>query len=171
MSGPAILKLSAFGARILAEKNYTFSIQVNWVDEQNQEVLLDQLSRISLEHSQKILSNFRPFNLPIRLWVYLIEKSGLSPSKKWSELGKKGLNTLVRVLSSDSYSVKGKTTFKEEFVTCGGMSLESINANTMESKVIKNLYFAGEVMDIDGITGGYNFQAAWTTGFIAGMLK
>jgi len=171
MSGPAILKLSAFGARILAEKNYHFSLQVNWVDEQNQEALLDQLTRISLEHSNKILSNFRPFNLPIRLWLYLIEKSGLAPSKKWSELGKKGLNTLVRVLSNDSYSVEGKTTFKEEFVTCGGVSLESINTNTMESKVVKNLYFAGEVMDIDGITGGYNFQAAWTTGFIAGMLK
>lgn len=171
MSGPAILKLSAFGARILAAKNYAFSLQVNWVDEQNQEVLLDELTRISLEHSNKILSNFRPFNLPIRLWLYLVEKSGLAPSKKWSELGKKGLNTLVRVLSNDIYSVEGKTTFKEEFVTCGGVSLESINPNTMESKVVKNLYFAGEVMDIDGITGGYNFQAAWTTGFIAGLLK
>lgn len=171
MSGPAILKLSAFGARILSELNYEFSIQVNWVNEQNQSIIFDELSRIALEHENKILSNYRPYDLPDRLWQYLLEKSELTPNKKWSELGNKGLNKLVRFLSNDSYAVKGKTTFKEEFVTCGGVSLESINANTMESKVCKNLYFAGEVMDIDGITGGYNFQAAWTTGFIAGELK
>lgn len=171
MSGPAILKLSAFGARILSELNYEFSIQVNWVNEQNQSIIFDELSRIALEHENKILSNYRPYDLPDRLWQYLLEKSELTPNKKWSELGNKGLNKLVRFLSNDSYAVKGKTTFKEEFVTCGGVSLESISANTMESKVCKNLYFAGEVMDIDGITGGYNFQAAWTTGFIAGELK
>lgn len=171
MSGPAILKLSAFGARILSELNYEFSIQVNWVNEQNQMIIFDELSRIALEHENKILSNYRPYDLPDRLWQYLLEKSELTPNKKWSELGNKGLNKLVRFLSNDNYRVKGKTTFKEEFVTCGGVSLESINTNTMESKVFKNLYFAGEVMDIDGITGGYNFQAAWTTGYIAGELK
>ncbi len=171
MSGPAILKLSAFGARILSKLNYEFSIQVNWVNEQNQMIIFDELSRIALEHENKILSNYRPYDLPDRLWQYLLEKSELTPNKKWSELGNKGLNKLVRFLSNDNYRVKGKTTFKEEFVTCGGVSLESINTNTMESKVFKNLYFAGEVMDIDGITGGYNFQAAWTTGYIAGELK
>lgn len=171
MSGPAILKLSAFGARLLNEKNYEFKIQVNWVHEVNQEMLLNNLTLISLEHSNKILANFRPYDLPDRLWQYLLNKAMLSPKKKWTELGKKGLNALVRILSNDIYSVHGKTTFKEEFVTCGGVSLESINAKTMESKVCKNLYFAGEVMDIDGITGGYNFQAAWTTGFVAGKVS
>lgn len=170
MSGPAILKLSSFGARLLAERNYTFTLQVNWVDEQNQEFILNVLTRISYEHANKILANYRPYNLPDRLWQFLLEKSDLSPKKKWSELGNKGLNKLVRILSNDNYSVEGKTTFKEEFVTCGGISLESINTKSMESKICKNLYFAGEVMDIDGITGGYNFQGAWTSGFIAGKL-
>jgi predicted Rossmann fold flavoprotein len=171
MSGPAILKLSAFGARVLEEMDYSFTLQVNWVDEQNQERILDALNAISLAHANKQLGNYRPFNLPDRLWQFLLEKSDLSAQKKWTELGNKGLNKLVRALSSDEYKVKGKTTFKEEFVTCGGVSLESINPKTMESKVCKRLYFAGEVMDIDGITGGFNFQAAWTTGFIAGKLQ
>lgn len=171
MSGPAILKLSAFGARVLEEKNYHFTLQVNWVNEINQERIFESLQLITLEHPNKILSNYRPFNLPDRLWQFLLQKSELDPKKKWQELGKKGINKLVRILSNDSYEVKGKTTFKEEFVTCGGVSLKSINPNTMESKVCKNLYFTGEVMDIDGITGGYNFQAAWTTAFIAGKLQ
>jgi predicted Rossmann fold flavoprotein len=170
MSGPAILKLSAFGARILSELNYAFTIQVNWVNEQNQELVLNEIEHITLAHSNKILSNYRPFMLPDRLWQYLLGKSGLDPSKKWLELGAKGQHSLVRLLTGDEYSVQGKTTFKEEFVTCGGVSLASIHSKTMESKVCKNLYFAGEVLDIDGITGGFNFQAAWTTGFIAGKL-
>jgi len=109
--------------------------------------------------------------LPERLCHYLLEKNDLSAKKKWGELGKKGMNKMVNVLTNDVYSVEGKTSFKDEFVTCGGVSLESIDITTMQSKVCKNLYFAGEVMDIDGITGGYNFQAAWTTAFIAGKLN
>jgi predicted Rossmann fold flavoprotein len=171
MSGPAILKLSAFGARLLNEKGYEFKIQVNWANVQNNNVVMDKLRSIVNEHSNKLLSNFRPYSLPQRLWHYLLEKSDLSANKKWGELGKKGMNKLVNVLTNDVYSVKGKTLFKEEFVTCGGVSLESIDFNTMQSKVCKNLYFAGELMDIDGITGGYNFQAAWTTAFIAGKLN
>ena len=132
---------------------------------------MEKLRKIVNEHSNKILSNFRPYFLPERLWRYLLEKVDLSAKKKWGELGKKGMNKLVNVLTNDVYSVKGKTSFKEEFVTCGGISLESIDFNTMQSKVCKNLYFAGEIMDIDGITGGYNFQAAWTTAFIAGKLN
>ena len=170
MSGPAILKLSAFGARILSEMGYECKTQVNWVDELNNELVLNELKKIVEEHKNKILANFRPYNLPDRLWQYLLERSTLSPKKKWSELGKKGLNKLVTILTNDVYAVKGKTTFKEEFVTCGGISLESVDFKTMESKACKNLYFAGEVLDVDGITGGYNFQAAWTTGFIAGKL-
>ncbi len=170
MSGPAILKLSAFGARILSEMGYEFKVQVNWVNERNNEIVLQELKKLTQEHSKKILANIRPYFLPVRLWHYLIEKANLSKEQKWAELGKKSLNRLMTILTNDEYQVKGKTTFKEEFVTCGGVSLESIDLNTMQSKVCKNLYFAGEVMDIDAITGGYNFQAAWTTGFIAGKL-
>ncbi len=170
MSGPAILILSAFGARILYERDYTFDVQVNWVNVQNNELVLEELKEITQKHGNKILANYRPYLLPERLWLYLLEKCDLPTKKRWNELGKKGLNKLVNILTNDVYAVKGKTTFKEEFVTCGGISLESIDFKTMQSKVCKNLYFAGEVMDIDGITGGYNFQSAWTTGFIAGKL-
>lgn len=171
MSGPAILKLSAFGARLLSEKSYDFNLQVNWISVINNDLVLIELRKLVEEHAKKKLINIRPYYLRERLWHYLLEKSGFSPDKKWAELGKKGLNKLVNVLTNDIYHVKGKTTFKEEFVTCGGISLTSINPNTMESNVCKNLFFAGELLDIDGITGGYNFQAAWTTGFIAAQLK
>lgn len=171
MSGPAILKLSAFGARILAERDYTFTVQVNWVNETNHTAVGAVLEQIIDAHPNKILANFRPYLLPERLWHYLLEKNQLPLRKKWGELGKKGFNKLIRTLTNDEYAVKGKTTFKEEFVTCGGVSLASIDTTTMQSKVCPNLYFAGEVLDIDGITGGYNFQAAWTTAFIAGKLN
>ena len=170
MSGPAILVLSAFGARLLSDMQYDFKVQVNWVNELNNEAVYGELKTIVSEHPNKQLSNYRPYLLPERLWHHLLEKIELPAEKKWNELGKKGINKLVTVLTNDVYSVKGKTTFKEEFVTCGGVSLESIDFQTMESKVCKNLYFAGEVMDVDAITGGYNFQAAWTTAFIAGQL-
>ena len=168
MSGPAILVLSSFGARLLAEKNYEFVIQVNWVNEANHNKVYETLVGLSTEHSAKQLQNIRPYFLPTRLWHFLLKKGEIPFDKKWGEIGKKGLNKLLQLLTNDEYQVKGKTTFKEEFVTCGGVSLESINMKTMESKVVPNLYFAGELMDIDAITGGYNFQAAWTTGFIAG---
>jgi predicted Rossmann fold flavoprotein len=171
MSGPSILKLSAFGARILSELGYEFKVQVNWVSVINNEEVANEIRNIIKEHPNKILANYRPYLLPERLWHFLLEKSNLPQKKRWGELGKKGLNKLVTILTNDVYAVKGKTTFKEEFVTCGGVSLESIDFNTMQSRVCKNLYFAGEVMDVDGITGGYNFQAAWTTAFIAGQLN
>jgi len=171
MSGPAILKLSAFGARILSEQNYDFKIQVNWVNEANYDKVAEAVQVIIDQHSNKILANVKPYFIKDRLWQYLLNKLGLSHQKKWNELGKKGKNKIVNILTNDIYHVQGKTTFKEEFVTCGGISLESINAKTMASKVCPNLYFAGELMDIDGITGGYNFQAAWTTAFIAGKLQ
>lgn len=171
MSGPAILILSSFGARLLSEKDYHFKAQVNWVHESNNEWVRQELEDIMKEHPMKMLGNFRPYLLPERLWLYILEKCELSPEKKWSELGKKALNKLITKLTNDIYEVKGKTTFRDEFVTCGGVSQESIDFNTMQSRVVKNLYFAGEVLDIDAITGGYNFQAAWTTGFIAGQLK
>lgn len=169
MSGPAILKLSAFGARILSQKEYRFVVQVNWVNEVNNDLVQQTLQEISIQHGNKLLQNHRAYKLSERLWLFLLEKCELSPRKKWSELGKKGINKLVNILTNDTYTVSGKTTFKEEFVTCGGVSLRDIKP-TMESKIVDNLYFCGEVLDIDGITGGYNFQAAWTTGFIAGRL-
>lgn len=171
MSGPAILKLSAFGARILKDKEYDFTVQVNWVNEPNNDLVLEKLNQIVTEHSGKQLSNFRAYQLPERLWLFLLNKAEFSPTRKWNELGKKGINKLVRLLTNDTYQVKGKTTFREEFVTCGGVSLDSVDFKTMQSKVCPHLYFAGELLDIDGITGGYNFQAAWTTAFIAAKLE
>jgi len=170
MSGPAILKLSAFGARILSDLNYQFQINVNWIAQQNQELVKRDLIQIMEKQKQKKLSNFRAYDLPTRLWLFFLTKARLPHDKRWGELGKKGIDKLVNVLTHDQYSVSGKTTFKEEFVTCGGISLSSINLKTMESKNFPNLYFAGEVLDIDGITGGYNFQSCWTTGFIASKL-
>jgi len=170
MSGPAVLKLSAYGARELNKTNYDFKVQINWVNILNNEILTEKIKTIIEISPMKKLSSVKPFSLPDRLWNHLIQRSALSPDKKWSELGKKGINKLIAILSNDIYEVKGKTTFKEEFVTCGGISLNSIEHKTMESKVIPNVFFAGEILDIDGITGGYNFQSAWTTGFIAGKL-
>ncbi|MFT4526342.1 MAG: putative Rossmann fold flavoprotein [Bacteroidia bacterium] len=170
MSGPAILKLSAFGARTLNDLNYDFKVQVNWAGEQNSEFVGEELSFQFSNHPKKLIGNSRPFKMPERLWHFLLNKAQLNPAKPWGEVGRKGLNRLVEVLTNDIYHAQGKTTFKEEFVTCGGVSLGSINMNTMQSKACSSLYFAGEVMDIDAITGGYNFQAAWTTGFISGQL-
>lgn len=170
MSGPVILKLSSFGARLLNEKYYKFKIQVNWVNETNNETVMQHLRSIMSDHANKILSNYRPYALPERLWHFHLEKYSISAEKRWGELGNKDINKISNFLTNEEYSVNGKSTFKEEFVTCGGVSLKSIDLNTMQSKVCKDLYFAGEVLDIDGITGGFNFQAAWTTGFIAGKL-
>jgi len=170
MSGPAILVLSAFGARLLEEKSYSFTVQVNWVNELNQQLVQDELTSLSKEFAEKQLKNIRPYYLPTRLWIFLLEKVELDPERRWNEIGKKGINKLLNILTNDQYSVHGKTTFKEEFVTCGGVSLDSINPKTMESKACPGLFFAGEVLDIDAITGGYNFQAAWTTGFVAAKL-
>jgi len=171
MSGPVVLKLSSFGARILAKKVYDFNVQVNWVNQPNYEVVMHNLAELVKNSPKKQLGNVKPYDLPERLWAFLLGKVNLPKTKLWGELGKKGLNKLTNMLSNDVYHIKGKTTFKEEFVTCGGISLESIDMKTMQSKLCSNLYFAGEIMDIDGITGGYNFQAAWTTGYIAGELN
>ena len=170
MSGPVILKASSIGARDLFEKEYSFDLQINWLIDRNTEILFKKLQDYSMLFSNKLLSKQNPFDLPSRLWLFLIEKSNLNDNKKWGELGKKNMRKLIEFLTKDFYSVSGKTTFKEEFVTCGGVSLENIELKTMQSKIVSDLYFAGEVLDIDGITGGYNFQSAWSTGFIAGKL-
>ncbi len=171
MSGPAILKLSAFGARTLSEMGYRFRAQVNWANERNAQAVADALQDLAEAHPQKAAANLRPYDLPKRLWHFLLEKAELPADKKWSELGKKGINKLTHLLTNDVYEVSGKTTFKEEFVTCGGVSLSSIDFKSMQSRSCPNIYFAGEVLDIDGITGGYNFQSAWTTAYIAGRLS
>lgn len=171
MSGPAIIVLSAFAARRLAEKNYQFNLSVNWANEENQEKVRGDINAIIQKQGNRQLHNIQPYALPSRLWEFLLEKMDQPKDKKWNELGKKGIQKLIETLCNDVYEVRGKTTFKEEFVTCGGVSLSSINQKTMESKIVPGLYFAGEVLDIDAITGGYNFQAAWTTGYVAGKLK
>jgi predicted Rossmann fold flavoprotein len=171
MSGPAILKASSIGARDLFERDYSFRIEINWLNESNTELIFKILEGFSLSFSNKLVLNQNPFPLPNRLWQFLVQKLGVSTGKRWGELGKKKMRHLVELFTKDTYSVSGKTTFKEEFVTCGGIALSNINIKTMESKVQSGLYFAGEVLDIDAITGGYNFQAAWSTGFIAGKLE
>ena len=171
LSGPAVLKLSSIGARILACKNYNFKISVSWCGENNFEKVKEEMHSIINTNMNKKLLRARPYNFPKRLWSYLLDRSELTEEKPCFELGKKQLNKLVNTICNDGYLVNGKTTFKEEFVTCGGISLDSLNLKNLESKHIKNLYFAGEILDIDGITGGFNFQAAWTTAFIASKLK
>lgn len=168
LSGPAILKLSSLAARHLNESNYQFKVLVNWLGEKNDDTVKSSLQAIANVHPQKLMANARPFSLPERLWLFLLAKGGISADKKWQEAGKKVLNKLVDVLINDVYEVNGKSTFKDEFVTCGGVSLGDIDLKTMQSKVCKNLCFAGEVLDIDAITGGFNLQAAWSTGFVAG---
>lgn len=168
MSGPAILQLSAWGARVLEEKNYQFKIFVNWLDGKKEDVLRNEIRKLMAINSDKMLQNANPFQITSKLWLFLLTKYGISHSIRWKELSLKTINKLVNLLLFDSYEVSGKTTFKEEFVTAGGIDLSEIDFKTMMSKKHKGLYFAGEVMDIDGITGGFNFQAAWTTGFIAG---
>lgn len=170
LSGPAVLKLSAFGARILNELQYNFKVHVNWLGELNEAEARTRIAdEIKNSHLKKI-RNSKPFALPSRLWLYLLEQSGISADTRWAELKKEDRNRLIKYLTNHEFEVKGKTTFKEEFVTCGGVSLADVNMQTMESRVCPGLYFAGEVLDIDGVTGGFNFQSAWTTGFIAGRV-
>lgn len=168
MSGPAILKTSAWEARSLSEKNYSFSIQVNWIGNSNEDEVRILLNRSFYNYGKKKVINVIPFELPNSLWKHLLKTSEIDESTVAGEISKKEKNILINNIVNAIYKVNGKTTFKEEFVTCGGVSLKDVNMKTMESKVVPNLYFAGEVLNIDGITGGFNFQAAWTTGYIAG---
>ena len=166
MSGPAILKLSSYAARHLAECGYKSPLAVNWTNLHDNEVL-SALDEITIRHSQKQLQTISPCGLPSRLWSYLVEKClGERANGRWGSLNKKELNRLANILSGgDMYQIAGRAPFKDEFVTCGGVSLSSVNPATLESKEKPHLYFAGEVLDIDGITGGFNFQAAWTTAY------
>lgn len=167
LSGPAVLKLSAWGARQLATGNWNFGISINWVPEYNEQQLSGNFQRLRFEMAAQKIGNRNPFGLPQRLWEFLLDQSGVNTEKRWTDLPVKEQNILVKNLCSYSCEVKGKTTFKEEFVTAGGIRLPEVDANTMMSKLVPGLYFAGEILDVDGITGGYNFQNAWTSGFIA----
>jgi predicted Rossmann fold flavoprotein len=165
LSGPAVLKLSAFAAYDFYKLNYEAGISVNWTGTLNEEQLKEELS-LQLG-SKSLIVNTPLFEIPKRLWEYLVLRSDISNTKPWIELGKKQLNKLAQVLCNDVYDMKGKTTFKEEFVTAGGINLKEVNFKTMESKKIPHLFFCGEVLNIDGITGGFNFQNAWSTAWIA----
>ncbi len=166
MSGPAILKLSAWGARILFDKNYQFTIYVNWLNDVGTEETEAILKELKQENSKKATSKKSPFAFPNRLWESLVLASGIAEETKWADLSKTQLQQLANQLTNGQFQVNGKSTFKEEFVTAGGIDLKEINFKTMESKLHPNLYFAGEIVNIDAITGGFNFQNAWTSGFI-----
>ena len=166
MSGPAILKLSAWGARILHDKNYQFTLLVNWLNDLDTEEALVQLKTLKQEQAKKTVAKKSPFELTNRLWESSVLASGISTETKWADLSKIQLQHLAQQLTNGIFSIKGKSTFKEEFVTAGGIDLKEINFKTMESKIHPNLYFAGEIVNIDAITGGFNFQNAWTSGFI-----
>lgn len=167
MSGPAILKLSAWGARELNDLDYHFKIRVNWLPGNSENNLLQQLKEIKFTHSKQQVSTRPQFELPKRLWQSIITASGIKTETKWADLNKDQLKKLSLELTSAVYEVTGKSTFKEEFVTAGGVDLKEIDFKTFESKLHKNLFFAGEILNIDAITGGFNFQNAWTGGFLA----
>jgi predicted Rossmann fold flavoprotein len=166
-SGPAVLRLSAWGARELAVGNYQFSVLINWVPEFNEQSLRQKLNELRIDIASQKIINKNIFGLPQRLWEYLISQSGITENMRWADLPAKEQNLVIKNLVAQEFEVKGKTTFKEEFVTAGGIKLAEIDANSMQSKIVSNLFFAGEIMDVDGITGGFNFQHAWTSGFIA----
>jgi hypothetical protein len=168
VSGPAVLRLSAWGARTLHAMNYHFSLHVNWIPNLNEAALRTAFrSRRETQPNKRVINS--PIeSLPVRLWEKLVLNAQISPDVIWTSLSREGVNSLVQQLRDTELRVHGKSLNKDEFVTCGGVRLREINFKTMESRVTPNLYFAGELLDIDGITGGFNFQAAWTTGWIAG---
>lgn len=167
LSGPVILKLSAFGARFLAEKNYQFSILINWINESKDKAIIE-LNAIKIEHSKKAIQKFSPYKLANRFWKNCLLELNIDTEKQWANLNKNELHSIADFLTNCEINIQSKSTNKDEFVTAGGVALNEVDFKTMQSKIVPNLYFAGEVLDIDAVTGGFNFQAAWTTGFIAG---
>ncbi len=163
LSGPATLKLSAHAARYLAECQYKGTVVINWLNA-NENAVREQLREMAAENPQKLLSSVHPVQQ--RLWEHLLERAGLRKDMRWAELGSKGLNRLTATLTADSYPLSGKSKFREEFVTAGGVALSNVHLSTLESKLHPGLFFAGEVLDIDAITGGFNLQAAWSTGYV-----
>lgn len=168
LSGPAVLRLSAWGARELNEKDYSFNALVNWEPGKREEELQKLLMELRKEHPKKLPANTNTFAFPNRMWEWLVNRAGINPELRWADISNKDINKLAAILHRTVLPVRGKSTYKEEFVTAGGIALRDVDMKTMESRKCPGLYFAGEVLDIDGITGGFNFQAAWTTGYIAG---
>lgn len=166
-SGPAILKMSAWSARALQERNYHFRIHINWLGDIKEDELREEIKTIRQERGKQQVATKNPFDLPRRLWEHFMQQCGINEEVKWGDLPATNQNKLVNCLVMDEYEVKGKTTFKEEFVTCGGVKLSEVDPKTMESKKVSGLYFSGEILNVDGITGGYNFQHAWSSGYIA----
>jgi hypothetical protein len=167
ISGPAAIKLSAWCARELADDHYEGEIIINWTPEYNEATLKMEWINLRMDLGRREMGTKNPFNLPQRLWQYLLQEAGISFTTKWADLKSAQQHQLIQSLTRTTLQVKGKTTFKEEFVTCGGVTLTEIEAATMESKMVPGLHFAGEMMDVDGITGGFNFQHAWTSGWLA----
>jgi predicted Rossmann fold flavoprotein len=167
MSGPAILKLSAWGARIFKSMEYRFEIRVNWLGSRNDQSLREEIQMIRQDSGGKKIRQKNPWTLPQRLWEWFLAQCSIADIH-WADLSASQQNKLIQVLTNQSFQIEGKTTFKEEFVTAGGLLLAEVNHHTMESRIRPGLFFAGEVMDVDGVTGGFNFQHAWTSGFIAG---
>ena len=167
MSGPCILRLSAWGAKELAANQYHFTLLVNWVPEFSEQELRKSWPDWRQQYGANKIYLHHPFALPARLWHYLLQQSDIAETQRWSELLTRQQNTLIQLLTAAPFEVKGKTTFKEEFVTCGGIDVSEIDVNTMQSKKHPGLFFAGEILNVDGITGGFNFQHAWTSGWIA----
>ena len=167
MSGPAVLKLSAWGARILHEKDYTFTLIVNWLPSEDSESILQKLKSLKEQQAQKIVSLKSPFAIPNRLWESLVQAAVVNIQTRWADISRTQIQQLAQQLCQCSFNIKGKSTFKEEFVTAGGIDLKEIDFKTMHSKILPNVYFAGEILNIDAVTGGFNFQNAWTSGFIA----
>jgi len=167
LSGPVTLRLSAWGARELQEKNWHFPIQINWVPEYNDVSLREKFQELRIEKASQKVSGKNHFGLPGRLWDFLLKEAGINPETRWAELPAKEQNKFIKNLCAYELAAKGKTTFKEEFVTAGGVLLSEVDTQTMMSKKMENLFFAGEILNVDGITGGFNFQNAWTTGYIA----
>ena len=165
LSGPAALRLSSYAARYLAERGYASAVQIRWGTKTETD-LKNELSALKAANPKKQLKTAHPEGLSSRLWEHLIRRSGLREDMPWAELGSKGLNRLVQTLLSDLYYISGKTRFRDEFVSCGGVSLGSLNLNTLECKERKGLFFAGEILDVDAVTGGFNLQAAWSTAYI-----
>ncbi len=169
LSGPAVLKLSAWGARLLHDHQYRATVQVNWLPHLSLEQVQHQLKTTRSEVPKRAIANHCPFDFPKRLWRYWLAKANLDDTTPWANLPNKALNRLAETLSRDSFAVQGKGIFKEEFVTCGGVTLSEVDFKTMASRRCRGLFLAGEVLDIDGVTGGFNFQSAWTTGWLAGQ--
>ena len=169
LSGPAVLKLSAWGARALHETHYRTTLTVNWLPQSKPEGLRAELMKVKTQLAKKSVGPNCPVILPRRLWESLIAAAGIPSELRWSDVSKVMLNALLKELLQGEYAITGKGVFKDEFVTCGGVDLKEVDFKTMESRVCPGLYFAGEVLDIDGVTGGFNFQSAWSTGWIAGQ--